>query len=255
MPLETISNPIEEIVKEDEHILSLWHPFKVDITKEYSFVPNGFIFRFLSTSLSYIAYPILLVFNKLVYGFSVTGKEHLKDISTGKITISNHIHPMDCTMVGIVNAPTKTYFPTLASNFGIPLVRSIIRLLHAIPIPEKRSAKQQFKETLDSLLQSGNTLHFYPEGALWPYHPNIRHFKNGAFRFAVENNVPIVPMVYTFHKPTGIQKYIKKKPCIQLTVLPPIYPNTSLPALQAIDTLKQQAHESMNMLLHKKNKS
>ena len=34
--------------------------------------------------------------------------------------------------------------------------------------------------------------------SLWPFYRGIRPFKKGAFRFAVNNNVSILPIVITF---------------------------------------------------------
>lgn len=149
---------------------------------------------------------------------------------------------------GISNFPHTTYYPTLESNFGIPVVRHLIKLLHAIPIPKSIRAKMEFNRTIRNLLQNGKTVHFYPEGSLWPYYEKIRHFKIGAFRFAVENNVPIIPMVYTFRESTGILKYIKKKPSITLTILEPVYPNVNLDKFEEIQNMRKEVYDKMNSI-------
>ena len=92
-------------------------------------------------------------------------------------------------------------------------------------------------------------MHFYPEASLWPYYKKLRKFKNGAFKLAVENNVPIVPMVYKFVKPYGIRKYIKKKPFIELYVLPAIYPDQNLDKKQATEKLKNDVYLKMKQEL------
>lgn len=149
-------------------------------------------------------------------------------------------------MIGIANFPSVTYYPTLESNFGIPVVRHFIKLLHAIPIPKSMRAKIEFNHTIRNLLQGEKTVHFYPEGSLWPYYEKIRHFKIGAFRFAVENNVPIIPMVYTFRNSTGILKYLKKKPCITLTILEPVYPSTNSDKFEEIQNMREKVYDKMN---------
>ena len=99
------------------------------------------------------------------------------------------------------------------------------------------------------LLKENKTVHFYPEASLWPYYKKLRKFKNGAFKLAVENNVPIVPMVYKFVKPYGIRKYIKKKPFIELYVLPAIYPDQNLDKKQATEKLKNDVYLKMKQEL------
>ena len=79
----------------------------------------------------------------MLFGFEVEGIDNLRKVSGGKVTISNHIHPMDCTMNGIINFLERTYFPTLATNFQIPFIRHLIRILYAIQIPKKNKNKKK----------------------------------------------------------------------------------------------------------------
>lgn len=94
-------------------------------------------------------------------------------------------------------------------------------------------------------------MHFYPEGSLWPYYEKIRSFKDGAFRFSVQNHVPIVPMVYTFQKSTSVLRYFKKKPSITLTILDAIYPDTHLDLADAIQKIKQETYACMENYMSK----
>src|SRR5699024_5918851 len=99
-------------------------------------VNDNFLFNTFSNLLYIIAYPLLIIINKFFFGFKIEGKENLENIDTGKVTVSNHVHPMDCTMIGLANVPQKTFFTSLETNFKIPVVRRIIKLLNAIPIPQ-----------------------------------------------------------------------------------------------------------------------
>lgn len=245
MQLENIEEIEENLLNEDEHVISMWTPLDLDINDDYKFINNGFLFNIFSTILYIIAVPLLFVYNKIMYNFKIYGRENLKETQTGKITVSNHVHPMDCTMNAIANAPDIMYFLSLKSNFQIPVIRHIIRLLHALPIPEEISKKEKLFKDISILLRNKETVHIYPEAALWPYYKKLRKFKNGAFKIAVENDVPIVPMVYKFVKPYGIRKYIKKKPFIELHILPAVYPDNTLNKKEAIEELKQTVHYEM----------
>lgn len=239
-------------LKDDEHVLHMWTPLNIEINNDYKFICNNIIFKIASNLLYAVAYIIVFVINKIMYGFKIKGLSNLWGVDGGKITVSNHIHPMDCTMNGIINAPKKIYFPTLQSNFEIPVIRWIIRLLNAIPIPEKVEAKKAFYDAIDELLQKGKTVHFYPEAAMRPYDTKIRNFKRGAFRIAVKNNVPIVPIVYNYTEVTGIRALFKEKPFINAKVLPAIYPDSTLPEPEAIEKLKNEVHDTMQKAINKK---
>lgn len=249
MQLENIEKIEENLENEDEHIINMWTPLDIEIDEDYSYIKEGILFNIASTLLYIIVWPILVVYNKIMYNFKIYGRENLAKIKTGKITVSNHVHPMDCTMNAIANTPKSLYFISIKSNFEIPVIRHIIRLLHAFPIPEELHNKEKFFLSINKLLKENKTVHFYPEASLWPYYKKLRNFKDGAFKLAVENNVPIVPMVYKFVKPYGIRKYIKKKPFIELYVLPAIYPDQSLDKKQSAEKLKNDVYLKMKQEL------
>ena len=246
---------IENNIQDDEHVLHMWQPLpELEIDEDFELIPKSIFFKLASTLLYIVAYPILFVFNKLVYQFQIEGIENMWKVEGGRITVSNHVHPMDCTMNAILNGPRKLFFPTLKSNFQIPVVKTLIRLLHAIPIPTNKQGNERFKETINELLQKGETVHFYPEAALRPYCTKLRHFKNGAFHFAVENEVPIIPIIYTYKPVTGIRKMIRRKPLIQATILEPIYPEkkSDKTQKQKVEELKQEVWNKMDETIIRK---
>ena len=249
MQLENIEKIEENLENEDEHIINMWTPLYIEIDEDYDYIKEETMFKIASTLLYIIVWPILVVYNKIMYNFKIYGRKNLTKIKTGKITVSNHVHPMDCTMNAIANTPKSLYFVSIKSNFEIPVIRHIIRLLHAFPIPEGLHNKEKFYLSINKLIKENKTLHYYPEASLWPYYKKLRKFKNGAFKLAVENNVPIVPMVYKFVKPYGIRKYIKKKPFIELYVLPAIYPDQNLDKKQATEKLKNDVYLKMKQEL------
>lgn len=238
-------------IEEDSHIFHMWEPLKFEIKDNYNFIQNNLIFKLFSNLLFLVIAPILFILNKILFGFSVEGRENLESIDDGKITISNHIHPMDCTMNGLINFPLRTYYPTLASNFKIPIIRHIIRILYAIPIPKEISKKRKFEEELENALKKGKTVHMYPEGSLWPYYEKLRNFKNGAFKLAVNTNKPIVPIVYVFKQPEGIYKLYKRKKSIHAIILKPIYPDNNLNKKERVEKLKNEAYNNMQYVNHK----
>ncbi|MFR2534619.1 MAG: lysophospholipid acyltransferase family protein [Clostridia bacterium] len=237
-------------IPEDTHILKLWTPLKFEVKKDYTFIPRNPFFKIASMALYTIALPLVYSFNKIMYGCKVVGIENLKQIKGARMTVSNHVHPMDCTMNAMIQAPRQVYFPTLQDNFKIPVVNGIIRLLHAIPIPNGLQTKVAFYKSLQAILQKGSIIHMYPEAALWPYATNLRKFKSGAFQIAVEQQVPIIPIVYCFVKPYGIRKW-KKKPCIQIHILKPVYPSKIKEnnKKEVVQNMKQEVYQEMKLCL------
>lgn len=245
--MKTIDYDVLEI-EDDEHVFHMWEPFKFEIKEDYKFVITNKFVKLVSNIVYVVVWPILWLINVLLFGFKVYGREKLRNVEGGKVTVSNHVHPMDCTMTGLINFPKRTYYPTLAQNFKIPVIRHIIRILYAIPIPTKIKQKERFLNEIEELLKEEKTIHMYPEGALWPYYEKIRQFKSGAFNIAVSANVPIIPIRYVFVKPKGIYKLYKRKKCINAIVLKPIYPDMNLKIPERIEDLENRTIKAMNSI-------
>lgn len=226
-------------IKDDAEVVKNWEPLKFEINDNYKYVSKNIIFNFFSNVLCFIVAIILSIFDRLLYGYKVINKKNIVK-NSGFVSISNHIHWMDCTFVGLMNYPHRIYFPTLASNFKIPVIRHIIKLLYAIPIPKTNNQKEIFYNTINDLLKEGKIVHMYPEGSLWPYYDKVRNFKYGAFKMAVEANVPIQPIVFKY-----VNKWYKRKPAIVCEILKPIYPNNKLKKEERIKDLKNRSLKEM----------
>lgn len=225
----------------------MWQPLEFKIDDNYQFINEKPFLKTCSNILYYlIAAPIIFIISKLILGLKIEGKENIEDFDGAAISVSNHIHMIDCAMIGLAMFPTRIYYTASDASFKMPVIRYLVKLLNALPISKDISSKKKLVTALDELLEDGKIVHFYPEASLWPYYNKIRRFKNGAFEIAVKNNVPVIPMAYTYRKPTGIRKYIKRKPFITLNILKPIYPDNDLPKRDRIEDLKYRVYEKMN---------
>lgn len=241
----------DEAIEADENadVISQWEPLKVKIDENYEYVKTGKIFSFFSNLLYYgIAIPILKIIIKFVYDLKIEGKENIENLKSGAISVSNHVLVLDCAMIGITYGLKKIYYTTREGSFKIPFVRKLIKLLRAIPIPSGIDNKKHFINSINLLLKNNNIVHIYPEAALRPYCEKIRNFKNGAFTFSVNNDVPVVPIVIKFRDPKGIRKIFKRRKDVTLTILEPIFPDKNvLNKKDAIENLKKRVHQDMCM--------
>lgn len=237
-----------EELSENENVIELWTPLEANIDEHYEYEPNNPLFQLCSNLLYYgIAFPILTILTKLLFHLKIEGKENLKQVQGGAVSISNHVHFLDCAMVGLAWGKRKVVYTTQEESFQIPFVRKLIKLLNAIPIPKSLKSKKAFIQAVHHILGQGKVVHFYPEAALWPYCTKIRKFKNGAFDFAIKNQIPVVPMVFHFREVQGIRKMWKKKPDITLTILEPVWETE----LSHLDTFKQTIQEKMKEVVSK----
>ena len=206
---------------------------------------HSIIYKILSSLLYLIAYPILFLITKFWLGLEIKGRENLSKVGDEYITVANHINMIDCAMIVLAIFPRVPYFLTLQSNLEIPFIKYIVMLFRGIPIPRNKSGKEKMVNTIDGLLKNGEVVGIYPEGKLIPYYDGIREFKNGAFAFAVKNQVPILPIRFTYREVTDVRRLIRKKPFITLTILEPEYPKEKICKENVIE-LKDRVFRKMN---------
>lgn len=233
-------------IEENESFTKAWEKLEFNIGEDCEYVPKSKIFWIFSNLLYYvIAMPILAIINKVVYDLKIESRENLENVK-GAISVSNHVLYIDCTMIGLAWGYKKLYYTTAMGSFKMPFIRKLIKLLRAIPIPDKIKNREKFIKAIKGILKEEEVVHVYPEGELIPYCTKIRSFKNGAFDFAVNNQVPVVPMVFTFREPEGLRKLFKKKKDVTLTILEPIRAvEEEIPVKEKIERLKQAVYEEM----------
>ena len=192
---------------------------------------------------------LMAFFNYIAYGFRVEGHRHLRNLTGGAISVSNHIHNIDCTMVSASLIPTRTTFISIPGNFRLPFVRWLIKWLGVVPIPAGRSSLLDFSDQTVEQLKKGLRFHFYPEGSLWQYDRGLRPFKKGAFHMAVNAGVPILPIVLAQRPVTGIRRIFRQKSQFKGVLCEPVYPDPSLPKARQIEDLLERTHETMRRTL------
>lgn len=199
-----------------------------------------------------IALTLLPLYNRIMFGLTVSGEENLADVSGGMVTICNHVHTLDCTMVAGVCRQHRMYFPTLDENLKMPFVRHLVDDLGGIPIPGKLSEFRGFMERIEATLSQGDAVHLFPEGSLEPYCPILRPFQKGAFTFAYDAEVPLVPMVLTYRSVNGVRSLLRKKPFLHLEILKPVYPDVNNKRSHEIRRLLEKCRLEMQKILDNK---
>ena len=188
--------------------------------------------------------PLLFLINAVYFGFTVEGRRYLHRLGGG-VTVMNHVHPMDCTMVKVATFPRRMYFVSLRRNLELPLTGWLIRFFGGFPIPESPSAMVNFQRQVEEAVQRGDLVHFYPEGQLVRYHEELRDFHRGAFFTAVRTGRPVLPMVITYRKPGPLLALFKKKPCLRLLICEPQFPDRSLSRGAAVQELMERTRRVM----------
>lgn len=133
----------------------------------------------------------------------IIGQENLPSKKQGAIVTCNHFSVADNYVV------LQGLMPTLKKGRYWKVVREgnytnppkafemFLKYGDTLPLSRNRETMHKFINAVDTLLKRGDKVLVYPEKAMWWNYRKPRPFKTGAFKFAVTNNVPIIPMFIT----------------------------------------------------------
>ncbi|MEU7763582.1 lysophospholipid acyltransferase family protein [Nocardia sp. NPDC049190] len=125
--------------------------------------------------------------------FTVTGDEHIP-AHGGAVLAVNHTGYMDFTYAGLPVRTPKRYIRFMAKKevFDDKISGPIMRALKHIPV-DRSAGADSYQAALD-YLRRGELVGVYPEATISRSF-EIKEFKSGAARMAIEAQVPIIPIV------------------------------------------------------------
>ena len=186
-------------------------------------------------------------------GLKIKNRKNLKkykdQLKGGAITVSNHIHMWDYIAIMKAIRHRKPHVIVWAPN-----VRGkdgpLVRMVGGVPIPDGDLAgKVAFNKAIDDSIERGEFLQVYAEGSMWECYPYIRPFKLGAASLACRHNKPILPIGFSFRKPSWIRKNIfKQEVAVTLTVGEPIFPDENLGEQERRIDLTTRVHNAVCLL-------
>lgn len=149
--------------------------------------------------------------NKLVIK-DVKGLENLNQLTTGAIITCNHFNPFDVFTLELVfrmtnHAKTKKLYKVIRegnyTNFP-GLYGFLFRNCDTLPLSSNLDTMKDFMNAVEHILKRGDFIVVYPEQSLWWNYKKPKPLKDGAFRFAVKSNVPIIPIFITMEDSSKI---------------------------------------------------
>ena len=238
--------------RSDDHMITVKHKKDVKFDAYYEYVDKRFRFKFMRGIYLVLINSIVFPICRISHGLRIYGKEnykkHKSEFKNGAITVSNHVFYWDYLCVLRAVRPHLAYFPAWKTNFEGSM-RGFIRLSGGIPIPtESVHGMIQFNRAIEEVLESGKWLHFFPEGSMWFFYPDIRPLKKAVFQYAVKYDRPIWPITLSFRPRRGITRPFSKKPCIDLHIGEPIFPDKSLSPAEATEKLHAETYHIMQVM-------
>ena len=215
-------------------------------------MPGGFWYKLMRgvywLGINLIVFPLM----RLTHGLRIYGKanlkKHKKALKNGAITVANHVFYWDYLCVLKAIRPHLAYFPAWKDNLEGPCGR-LIRISGGIPVPDSNfHAMIKFNKAIEGALKDGKWIHFFPEGSMWFFYPDIRPLKKAVFSYAVKFDKPVVPLSMSFRKRRGLLKLFGKGPAVDLHIGEPIFPDKTLSPRESEEKMRAEAYHIMQVM-------
>ncbi len=238
--------------RSDEHMITVKHLRDTHFDENYNYYDKSFWNKIkrgvLFVALNLVAFLVCTI----RHGLKIYGRREFKKnknlFKDGAITIANHVFMWDYLCVLKAIRPHLQFHPGWKTNFEGPN-GPLIRWVGGIPIPtDNIRAMAKFQKAIGQVLEDKKWLHFFPEGSMWFYYPDIRPLKKAVFKYAVRYNKPVIPITLSFRPRKGLYKLFGKTPLVDLHIGNPLFPDKSLPVNEAIDKLHKEAYHIMQVM-------
>lgn len=187
-----------------------------------------------------------MIKNKDVIIDKIIGIENFLKVKSGALITCNHFNAFDNYAVWRAIKPymgrKKLYKVIREGNYtnSPPPFGFVMRNCNTLPLSSNVETMKKFMNAVSVLLKRGEKILIYPEQAMWWNYRKPRPCKVGAYKFAVVNNVPIIPVLITLEDSDiiggdgfPVQKYT-------INFLEPIYPNNELAKNDNIEYMRSE---------------
>lgn len=184
------------------------------------------------------------ILNRHIFHTKVVGKENLKGIK-GAIYTCNHVNKFD-GLVMIYSLTRRRKLKIMVADFNNRegMLGKLMRAEGILPFKNTPKVAHKFNEAVKYYLKRGTGVLFFPEGSEWWCYEKPRPFMDGAFHYAVSNNVPVVPSFITFTKSGKFDKNGVEIRHFTVHINKPIYPDSNLSKKENVQMLKEANYNS-----------
>lgn len=192
----------------------------------------------------------------------IVGIENYTKVDGGAIITCNHFNACDNyaiqKAIGGYLGKHRLYKVIREGNYtNFPgVIGFFFRHCNTLPLSSNMETMKKFLNAVNVLLSRGEKILVYPEQAMWWNYRKPRPLKPGAFRFAVSNNVPVIPVFITMEDSEEIDPYGFPVQAYTINFLPPIYPKSDLSRKDNIQYMADENYrlwvETYEKFYHKK---
>lgn len=180
----------------------------------------------------------------------IKGIENFANLDSGAIVTCNHFNAFDSFAIQMVYEAAhqrrrKFYrviregnYTNFSGFYGV-----LMRNCNTLPLSSNIKTMKKFIESIDKILQRGHFVLFYPEQSMWWNYRKPKPLKKGAYTFAVQNHVPVLPCFITMQDSDIVDEdgfYVQE---YTVHVSEPIYPNPRWNKSENIEYMKNKNYD------------
>ena len=182
------------------------------------------------------------------HNIKVEGIENLKNLKTGAVITTNHFHYFDSAPLVYTfkqeKIKKKMHIVIREGNYQIPgLFGYLLKNYYTFPLSSNMKTTINLNHAIDTVLKKKEFVLVYPEQAMWWKYRKPRLYRIGAYRWAVRNNVPILPCFVTMEDGETIEEDGLAAQNLTLHIGKPLYADKELPLKEAAEKLLAENHD------------
>lgn len=178
----------------------------------------------------------------------VEGLDKIKNIKGGAIITCNHFNIFDNYAVLLAlrefDKKIKLYRVIREGNYSFTgKIGFFMRHCNNLPLSQNTATMMKCLKAIDTLLTRGEKILVYPEQGMWWNYRKPRPLKDGAYKFAVRNNVPVIAMFITLNDSDLLDKFGFPVQEYTVHIEDVIYPDKNLTSKENVDYMKNKNYE------------
>ena len=192
-----------------------------------------------------------IIANKQLIIKDIKGIENMNALKSGAVITCNHFNAFDSFAIQIAYEKSKQkkkrrlYRVIREGNYtNFPgFYGMLMRNCYTFPLSSNKETMKKFLHSMDAVLQHGDFMVVYPEQSMWWNYRKPKPLKKGAYTFAAQNHVPVLPCFITMQDSDILGDdgfYIQE---YTIHIAPAIYPDPNKSRAVNIEEMRQKNYE------------
>lgn len=170
------------------------------------------------------------------------------------VIVANHFSYLDIPVLGLI--PFDLVFIGKSSLGKVPLFGYMFKNLHIAVDRNSLKSRGESVQRAREALDQGSSVVFFPEGGISSTEPpKMARFKDGAFKAAVDKQIPVIPITLSYNHlilPDDGRFLLRYKP-VKVVIHPPV--SVEGLGIREVGELKEKCYRIIQEQLWKDNES